>query len=159
MQLRCRGFVREAGRGLPVLTSPGCSDVNSSLWTLENVSRASPWGSGVYRPGVLRAALSSAQRRWGWGWGRGCCDASDSGPESGVVARAQACWARLERWASSLSNLPSFQACTEAPRLLRSPPVSCPAAPVSFHDYCWTRINLTQRWAGRWQCAPENLCE
>ena len=57
----------------------------------------------------------------------GCCDASDGGPESGVVARAQACWARLERWASSLGNLPSLQACAEAPRLLRSPPVSCPA--------------------------------
>lgn len=141
VQLRRRGFVREAG--LTVLTSPGRSDINSSLVDTGDASRVSPLGSGVYRPGVLGAALSSARG--------GVCDASDSGPESGVLGRVWACWARVEvgksrgtlrvsRKVGLLSGQPPPPSRpVQRPRLLSPLPPPCPVAPVSFRESCWTR--------------------
>ena len=136
MQLGRRGSVREAGRGLAALTSHGCREVNSSLWTLGDVPGASPRGSGVYRPGAPRAAVSSAQRAvgegWGWGWRvlrclRQWTRVGSGGTGPGVLGKT--------RKVGLLSGQPPLlPGLCGGPQTSQIPSRLLPRAPVSFRE-------------------------
>ena len=110
----------------------------AALWMLENASRASPLGSGVYRPEVPRAALSSAWE------GVAVPRTVDQSRELG---RAQACWARVEvvvpeRRASSLDSLRLLPGPTGGPQTAQIPSRLPALHPASFREPCWTRSGL-----------------